>query len=428
MLCFLPKFRRIVFTVLLHCGLTHASWAQAVAPDTAVFAGVPQTMVPPGQPMAFPEFEAGFYDNQLFLLGEAHGTERPQELDLALLQHLNQRAGVRTYVGELDCAKAYFLNEYLRTGKAATLDLIFRSWQADGSQWANTAMRAKFQRLRNWNQALPAKRRIRVLGIDQLQDLPLAAEYLKVLMRGLTLPSAAQGQLDSVATWLQREDGAQAAVGAKRAIRALDESKPNKALFDLTHLLRNVAYDRRNMVVREQNIFANFRGLYLGLHLEREKLYGMWGLAHVLQSPMQSGATLFAGLVRQSDLPVWDKVVSLLCVFSECQLLMPTSFLPVAWQVPGQRFTPSDKFNHDGPLTRIAGLEELKRRTQPGSTTIFRLHAPAAATNRQPIRVTYAPGIPAGQQIRFRADLPATAYVQYLVLVRNSPALTPLVP
>ncbi|WP_044003227.1 erythromycin esterase family protein [Hymenobacter swuensis] len=399
-----------------------------MTPDTAVFAGVPQATVPLGQPMAFPKFEASFYDNQLFLLGEAHGTERPQEIDLALLQHLNQRAGVRTYVGELDCANAYFLNEYLRTGKETTLDLAFRSWQADGSQWANTAMRAKFQKLRSWNQTLPAQRRIKVLGIDQLQDLPLAAEYLRVLTRGLMLPPAVRGQLDSVATWLQRENGEQAAGGATRAMRVLAGSKPDKALFDLTHLLRNVAYDRRNMVVRERNIFANFRELYLGLHLEGEKLYGMWGLAHVLQSPMQSGTTLFAGLVRQSDLPVRDKVVSLLCVFSECQLLMPTSFLPVAWQAPGQRFTPSDKFNHDGPLTRIAGLEELKRRTQPGSTTIFRLNAPTATTNRQPIRVTYAPGIPAGQQIRFRADLPATAYVQYLVLVRNSPALTPLVP
>ncbi|MDU0369356.1 erythromycin esterase family protein [Hymenobacter endophyticus] len=428
MLCFLSQFRLTAFIVLLHCGLTHASRAQAVAPDTAVFAGIPQATVPLGQPLAFPEFKAGFYDNQLFLLGEAHGTERPQELDLALLQHLNQRAGVRTYVGEVDCAKAYFLNEYLRTGKAATLDLIFRSWQADGSQWANTAMRAKFQKLRSWNQTLPARRRVRVLGIDQLQDLPLAADYLRVLTRGLTLPPAVRGQLDSVAIWLQRENGEQAAAGATRAMRLLAGSKPDKALFDLTHLLRNVAYDRRNMAVREQNIFANFRELYLGLHLEGEKLYGMWGLAHVLQSPMQSGTTLFAGLVRQSDLPVRDKVVSLLCVFSECQLLMPTSFLPAAWQVPGQRFTPSDKFNHDGPLTRIAGLEELKRRTQPGTTTIFQLNAPAAATNRQPIRVTYAPGIPAGQQIRFRADLPATAYVQYLVLVRNSPALTPLVP
>ncbi|WBA40550.1 erythromycin esterase family protein [Hymenobacter canadensis] len=396
--------------------------------DTAVFAGVPQATVSLGEAAVFPEFEAGFYDNQLFLLGEAHGTERPQEIDLALLQHLNQRTGVRTYVGEIDCAKAYFLNEYLRTGQEATLDLVFRSWQAEGSQWANTALRAKFQRLRSWNQTLPAKRRIRVLGIDQLQDLPLAADYLKVLTRGLALQPAVRAQLDSVATWLQRTEGAQAAAGATRAVRALATSKSGKELFDLTHLLRNVAYDRRNMTVREQNIFANFRELYQGLHLEREKLYGMWGLAHVLQSPLEGGTTLFAGLVRQSDLPVRDKVVSLLCVFSECQLLMPTSSLPAAWQAPGQRFTPTDKFNHDGPLTRIVGLEELKRRTQPGSSTIFQLNAPAAAANRQPIRVTYAPGIPAGQQIRFRSDLPNTAYVQYLVLVRNSRALTPLVP
>ncbi|RSK35219.1 erythromycin esterase family protein [Hymenobacter metallilatus] len=428
MLYSLSAFRLAALTLAAHCCLVGATRAQDTRPDTALFVGVPQATVSLGQPTTFPAFEAGFYDNQLFLLGEAHGTERPQEIDLALLQHLNQRAGVRTYVGEVDCAKAYFLNEYLRTGKEATLDLIFRSWQADGSQWANTAMRAKFQRLRSWNQTLPAKRRVRVLGLDQLQDLPLAAEYLHILTRGLALPSAVRLPLDSVAMALQRADGRAAAAGATRIMRMLAESKANNALFDLNHLLRNVAYDRQNMMVREQNIFANFRELYQGLHLEREKLYGMWGLAHVLQSPLQSGTTLFAGLVRQSNLPVRDKVASLLCVFADCQLLMPTSFLPAAWQVPGQRYTATNKFNHDGPLTQIAGLDELKRRTRPGSTTIFQLNAPAAPTNRQPIRVTYAPGIPAGQQVRFRADLPATAYVQYLVLVRDSPALAPLVP
>ena len=56
--------------------------------------------------------------------------QRPQELDFVLLKHLNQRAGVRIYVAEVDCAKAYYLNEYKRTGQDSTLRLVFRSWVA----------------------------------------------------------------------------------------------------------------------------------------------------------------------------------------------------------------------------------------------------------------------------------------------------------
>ena len=47
-----------------------------------------------------------FYANQLFLLGESHGVGRLQSLDFELLRHLNQRAGVRHYLAEVDCAKA----------------------------------------------------------------------------------------------------------------------------------------------------------------------------------------------------------------------------------------------------------------------------------------------------------------------------------
>jgi hypothetical protein len=121
-------------------------------------------------------------------------------------------------------------------------------------------------------------------------------------------------------------------------------------------------------------------------------------------------------------------VVSLLCVFADCQMLMPSAFLPAAWQETGQRYSQTDKFSHDGPMVLIEGMPKLKERTQPGSTTLFTLNAPGASTNRQPIKISYAPGVPAGQQVKFKAELPATAYAQYLILVRTSPAVQPLKP
>ena len=123
-----------------------------------------------------------------------------------------------------------------------------------------------------------------------------------------------------------------------------------------------------------------------------------------------------------------DKVVSLLCVFADCQMLMTSAFLPAPWQEQGQRYSQTNKFNHDGPMVMIEGMPELKQRTQPGSTTLFALNAPQAATNQQPIRINNAPGVPSGQQVKFKTELPATAYAQYLILVRNSPAVRPLKP
>ncbi|MCR5888594.1 erythromycin esterase family protein [Hymenobacter sp. J193] len=420
-------------SIWLGAAQAHAQSAEAVQP-TARFANVPASTIKLGSKDAFPAFDAAFYRNELFLLGEAHGVQRPQEIDLALLKHLNERAGVRTYVAEVDCAKAYYLNEYLRTGQEATLDLIFRSWNAETSQWANQELRAKFQQIRSWNQTLPKKRQVRFLGLDQLQDLPLAADYLTELLPLKGLNPTLRGQLDSVTMLLRQpqQAGAVLAAVAQRALRTLQQPEGNHRTAlgsryeDVRHLLVGATQNRSNMLVREKNIFANFQALYEAQHLAGQKLYGFWGLAHVLQSPLQSGATLFAGMVRQSTLPVHNKVVSLMCVFADCQMLLPGNFLPTAG--PAQRYVQSDKFNHDGPLTLINGMAELTAQTQPGSTTLFQLNAPAAATTQQPIQVSYAPGVPRGQQIHFRPELPATAYVQYLILVRNSAAVQALQP
>ncbi|OGX89935.1 hypothetical protein BEN49_01175 [Hymenobacter coccineus] len=370
----------------------------------------------------FALFDKAFYANQLFLLGEAHGVRGPQDVDFALLKHLNARAGVRTYVAEVDCAKAYYLNEYLRTGQDSTLRLVFRSWAAGRAQWANQEFYQKIQRIRALNRTLLAARRIRFVGLDALQDLPLVADYLAVLLRNAPLAPELRSRVDSVVAVL-RQPGAPGLLGVAR--RALASVGARAEYDDLRHALTNAGYDLR-AGRREDNIFANFQALVQTKRLVHEKLYGMWGLGHVLQSPLQNGFLDLAARIRQSALPMHDKVASVLCVLSECRMLYPTDGLPGPWQAAGQPYTVTDKFNHDGPLVTITGLADLKQRTAPGSTTLVWLDAPGAAATRQPIQLCYAPGMPPEQQMQFRPELPATAYVQYLVLVRGSGPVTPL--
>ncbi|MDO7875385.1 erythromycin esterase family protein [Hymenobacter sp. ASUV-10] len=410
---------------------TWASSAQTAGSTTAGpdFGGVPLAAVPLAAEGTFPAFEDSFYQNQLFLLGEAHGVQRPQDVDFALLRHLNERAGVRTYMAEIDCAKAYYLNEYLRTGDEKTLDLVFRSWIAANSQWANNDYRAKLQRIRTWNLTLPQRRQVRFVGIDEVQDAALAADYLNALMQGQKLTGDLRSQLDSVAVLLRQQTGDPEAV-AQRALLTLQQPMTNRKKLgsrydDLRLLLRNLTWAQRGVKGREQTLFSNYQDLIATPELAGKKLYGMWGLWHVLQSPLQNGALSFAGMVRQSKLPAHDKVVSVLCVFAGCQMLMPNSSLPAAWQAPGKHYVVTDKFSHDGPLVVLAGMDELKRRTAAGSTTLFRL---GAAAGKQSIGVRYAPGVPVAQQLQFRPELPATDYVQYLVLVRDSGPVQPLRP
>ncbi|UOQ53325.1 erythromycin esterase family protein [Hymenobacter cellulosivorans] len=412
-----------------------ASHAQTLEPgaSTSVFAGVAKEELPKEGTPSFALFAEAFYDNQLFLLGEAHGVARPQEVDFELFKHLNQRAGVRYYVGEFDCAKADYLNQYLHTGNDSTLQLVFRSWVQAESQWANKDLLNKFRKLRELNQTLPEKRRLEFVGIDEVQDLPLAADYLRYLLHKKGYSAVLFQKGDSLNALMRQPATSLLAAVARRTITELKLHPKSYRLSlgasyePVLHLLKNLTY-RADGLGREQSIFANFQALSQTKWRAGEKMYGMWGLAHVLQSPLQGGYSTFAAMVRQSSLPVHDKVVSVMCVFSGCEMLYPNSGLPAPWQTKGQVYGKTNKFNHDGPLTVIGGMEELKAQTTPGSTTLFRLDAPGAASTRQPIRVTYAPGIPATQQMQFDPKLPAAAYVQYLVLVRDSKAVQPLRP
>ena len=307
----LTKYVRY-FLLFILAGLNSATVrAQMAGPmePEAVFAGVTQQPLGSEASIAFPAFEASFYENQLFLLGEAHGVQRPQKIDLALFEHLNERAGVRTYVAEVDCAKAYYLNEYLRNGEEKTLDLVFRSWDSGTAQWANLDFRTKLQQLRAWNKTLPQRRQIRFIGLDELQDLPLAGDYVTALVQQKQLPAGLRAQIDSVAVLLRAPTASAAllAGAARRAIRALatqdgvQRKKLGSTYGDLLQVLENTADTRSGMGQREKNIFANFQRLYRAQHLEREKLYGFWGLGHILQSPLENGSVQFAAMVRQSD-------------------------------------------------------------------------------------------------------------------------------
>jgi len=381
----------------------------------------------------FKLFDQAFYQNKVFLLGESHGVQRLQDVDFALLRHLNQRAGVRCYLAEVDCAKAYYLNDYLRTGDAATLDRVFASWVREHAQWGNADFRAKISRIRALNRTLPARRRIRFVGIDGVQDAALLADYLHDLRAtGRPLPAGLAAGLDSVQAAL-RTQPAQAAGRALRTRQALAQAAPaaSRALgrqtyAEVLHALANVGY-ARTLPGREQQLFANYQAALPLWHLAHEKLYGLWGLGHV---PQHKGVNFnsLAAYIRSSSLAGHDKIVSILSTYAGCQMLLPSAGLPAAWRTPGQPYSVVDKFNHDGPLVRLQGLAELLARTQPGSTTLVRLDAPGTAAHRLPVQLSYAPGLPASQQMQFDPAQPATAYVQYLLLVRDAGAVQPLPP
>lgn len=336
-------------------------------------------------------FDDDFYRGRLFLLGESHGSAAPHVLDIELLAHLNTRIGLTDYLAEVDPVQAVRLNRYLDTGDEASLDRVFDRWNAD-SQWANVAYENRIRAIRGLNARLPDDRRIRIHGIDAIQDWPLVAEELAA--RGAPLDASAFA----------------AAKGADRARLAAEAlARAPEAAVD-PYLLQALERQARSGD-RESVIFDNYATLVRSGPLHDRPAYGMWGASHVMQGPLHDSLR-FAGMVRRSDLPAAQHVRSLLVYGLDSAYQFPV-MLPTG--VARVRFADG---NVDGPVVKLAGSASLREASAANRMTVFRVDGEGspyhAGQQFIAIRSSMDPGLVPSP------DVPTTAYVQYVGVHRGS--------
>jgi hypothetical protein len=414
-----PIMARFIYLILLTLLTASATLAQI---DTT-YATLPKEEIVPDSPTNFGLFDEAFYQNQLFLLGESHGVQKPQEVDFELLKHLNQKVGVRHYIAEVDVAQAYYLNQFLQTGDENTLMKVFRFWVAEKAQWANKDFYKKIQRIRSLNQTLPENRRVQFVGIDRIQDKPVVADYVAE-------PRTLRPVADSLLAQL-RASRPDSVVGTTAQEWLADEQANESAyrklagpnVTDLNRILTHIG-NLKTVRSRETTIFTNFSDVLP--RLNNEKLYGFWGFFHVLQSPTKEGSKPFASRIKTSDLPLHDKVVSITLSYLDCYSMVPTTYLPPFWQDRGKTYSRINKFNNDSELMRTEGIDAMRTATRPNSLTLFALDRTGSFARHTPIRITYSPFMPS--KIEFDPKRPMTDYFQYVILVRDSDMTEPIQP
>jgi Erythromycin esterase len=380
-------------------------------------------------------FDSGFYrQNQLFLLGEPHGCAVPQEADLALLQHLNAWVGVRHYIAEIDPAQAAYFNEYLRTGDETRLRAVFTGW--DGTaQWGNQDFYDKVRRIRTLNATLPVGQRIQFVGLDRVQDFAFFHRYFSDLLAAL--PADRPVALDSVGQALARVAAPSAGSPAvdslvRRAGRAGQVLRQTVGLPDsigrsLQTAVRNLTYFGPKRIRRDSVMALNLREAFAtGELAPQEKLYGLWGLAHVLQKAPAGVPPQLAELAVRYSLPAGGRVVSIATVLLDSRMLVPTAGLPQPMRPPGNARTTDVPMSQDGPMVFIRGIKDVKAATQPHTVTLCRLDGPGSPyRTSQRLGSVRAPIF--NQTLLPKADADATTdFFQYLLVVRNGAAVRPL--
>ena len=240
-------------------------------------------------------FPSDVYTSRFIMLGEVHGYAMPQRLDLALLRHLNTRAGVRWYLAEVDPLQATAINAYIAGGDSAAAAAVFDRWADQTAQWGNREFFDKLTGIRVMNAALPADRQVRFIGVDALQ--------IETEPPSGPLPG---GNLDSPTT-----------ADAINARLALDAARAPGDASRYDHMLRNIETVLQMDGARD------------------ETFYGLWGKFHTLKIPAQ-GAKPIAMHLNAPDGLMSGGVTSIttLCA-SNCFNMMPAAAMPAPLRPSG---------------------------------------------------------------------------------------------
>lgn len=328
-------------------------------------------------------FPDEFYENRLFLFGEVHGYAAPQEFDLALLKHLNERAGVRFYLAEMDPAQATVVNHFLETGDDARVRAIFDAWAETDAQWANKEFFAKLQALRALNNTLADNRQIGFIGIDAPQSADLF--------------SAFSDQIDEL-------DGSHPAQRVNAALIAAAKTRDSEARY--VHMIQNIDIA---MAMDE---------------LDGEKLYGLWGVFHVLEvSVNETGKPL--ALRLQSKPAFEDGIASLYSVYGRgSQSMMPGAFMPGPIQGPnGEDYVIVPASSDQPYLFYARGIHDLQSAADGVAVSVF-----AVDGDQSPYgdgdRFVSAFGVMTLMQ-PFDVNGAPSAATDYIVYFEGSPSLTP---
>ena len=368
-----------------------------------------------------------FFSHQLFMVGEIHGIQKGQDIDYTLLTFLNRKFNVKTYIAEVDFAKAYLLNQYLKTGDERLMDSVFRDWTEQDAQWANTDFKDKIRKIRLYNKSVKPAATIHFEGIDQIQNPQLVEAYLR--NRLIARPGFLQD--------------------AKMLLAALQAKNDTLIIKESTELLKQ--WDRRNVLsvtknrdadirfalincmqissAREAQMYKNFKMLYRSRNWNLEKLYGFFGFAHVLAAKANGGrSTSFVYMLsHDTELNLQGKIASIGLLYVDSKMMMPNKGLPAAWRQKGTKFTAIGQYNHDGPLIRLDGIESFKSATKQGSVTLFDLASAGSPYLMKSLEIKYADIMPVSQRLLLNAPRAhITDYLQYAILVRNSAATNPI--
>jgi hypothetical protein len=362
--------------------------------------------------LQFHSLDSSFYNNKLFFVGEIHEVSTSPKIDVAMFKQLHKKAGVKTYVAEMDMAQGYYLNEYIKGSDELDLKTILKEWVVGIGQ--NSAeVREKYTKLREFYKNLPESQKFEIVGIEMNTDFELIK---KLIINKLNLNEISLDiKDDSLIVW-----------GQKKLPEIIEENKSRLSKIDF-ELVANIQYNFAKYNpnwywYRDKYAFQNFKRIYEQRLWKNEKLYACFGFAHTLQAYPYT----FAGRIKKDqEIMLADKMVSLNALYVDSYLTVTSKGLP-KFMRSKEKFTRL-KLSYDNYLFMyLKGIKDYKKVTKKNTINLFRLdgeNSPYKKSLRGTKNFALIP-IWDGFKIEDKNTV-TTDYAQYVIFVRNADWVKP---
>ena len=300
------------------------------------------------QDISFAEFEEDIKNYDLFLTGEDHGVAVNKEVAFWFLKYLNQKVGIKYYLGELGYSRAYFINQYLSTGDENYLNICFKTSQGGNSY--TEEYYSFWQNIYNYNQTLAVEDRIEVVGIDAtIYGAFLIPLHMKdILPETKEVPSQLEeaiNDIDSFSNWIleKANEGTLLEVGQDDVHDFFISSRWEVIKTDKNNVVSGylgaevyneflkliedgeeaIAVDAADNFwqKREETMMNNFAEIYP--QLKPGKFYGQWGSGHILRKHAQEYSDInldrFIGEYIDTEIEGLEgKVFSIYFIYEDC--------------------------------------------------------------------------------------------------------------
>jgi hypothetical protein len=358
--------------------------------------------------------------SNIYWLGEGHATASNYEIAFDLFCKIDSAVGVDYILLESNYLQTYYLNKYMESGDSNVLDLAFST--SVGTFGWTKEHKAYYEKIYSYEQKKPKENRIQFVGVDIEHSYWHSHKFLIDTL--LSTTTADSNRIISRIRQPLRFRNDFLEYYSKLYADVLQNEEAYKSMlgerFDVVkYLIKNIYNITYSQSLpgslwnntRDSLIYENFKWHNERLHFAEKVSFGLWGTGHIFQATTKEGTTFIAGHIANKQPEISQTGYRML--YTKSSFNMPTFFVPnfARWIFGEKHYFKTKALNNDKIWSKVSGISFLKKRKNIGFNYPL-------SVDSIPQKIDLVGNRKKGYQNR--------DYFQYIILVRNSPACTPL--